>query len=67
MGQNLPSRMDMGMKLAKNSSNHHPPSITHSKQISQVSEGLLNKTLGEYVDSLLGGWAILQGNHSVMH
>ena len=43
------------------------PSITHSKKISQVSEGLLYESIGENVDSLLGGWAILQGNHSVMH
>jgi hypothetical protein len=36
------------------------PSITHSKQSSQVSEGLLSKALGENICSLLGGWAILQ-------
>ena len=57
MGQNLPSRMDMGLKPAKNSSKS--PSFTHPKQISQVSEGLLYESLGENVTSLLGGWAML--------
>ena len=58
MGQNLPSRMDMGMKPAKNSIKS--PSFTQPKQISQVSEGLLCENLGENVSSLLGGCAILQ-------
>ena len=58
MGQNHPSRMDMGMKPATNSIKY--PSITYHKKISKVSEGLLCKSLGENVVNLLGGWAILQ-------
>ena len=58
MGKNLPSRMDMGLKTAKNS--RKSPSITNPKKISQVNEGLLCESLGENVSSLLSGWAILQ-------
>ena len=58
MGQNLLLRMDMGLKPAKNS--RKSPSITQPNQISQVSEGLLCESLGENVDTLLSGWAILQ-------
>ena len=57
MGQNLPSRIEMGMKPAINSIKS--PSITYPKPISQVSEGLLCESLGENVGSLLSGWAIL--------
>ena len=57
MGKNFRSRMDMGLKPAKNSSKS--PSITHPKKISQVSEGILCESLGENVSSLLGGCEIL--------
>ena len=58
MGQSLPSRMEMRLKPTKNSSKS--PSIIHPEQISQVSEALLCVSLGENIDSLLDGWAILQ-------
>ena len=58
MGQNLPSRMDMGLKPATNS--NKSSSITHPKKISEVSEGILYESLGEIVSSLLSGWAILE-------
>ena len=58
MGQNLPSRMDMGLKPTKN--RIKSPSFTHPKKISRVGEGLLCENLGENVSSLLGGWEILQ-------
>ena len=58
MGQNLPSRMDMGLKPATNS--RKSPSFTHPKKISKVGEGLLSESLGENISSLLSGWAILQ-------
>ena len=51
MGQNLPSRMDMGLKPGTNSIKS--PSFNHPKKISQVIEGLLCENLGENVGSLL--------------
>ena len=36
------------------------PSLTHPNQISQVGEGLLCESLGKNINSLLGGWEILQ-------
>ena len=50
--------MDMGLELKWY--NRKLPSFTHPKQISQVSEGLLNEILCKNVNSLLGGWEILQ-------
>ena len=43
------------------------PPFNHPKKISQVGEGLLCESLGKNISSLLGGWAILQQNHPVMH
>ena len=40
--------------------NRKLPSFTHPNQISQVGEGLLCEILGKNINSLLGGWAILQ-------
>ena len=64
-GKKIPSRMDMGLDLQLY--NNILPSFTHPKKISQVSEGLLSESLGKNVSSLLGGWAILQWDHPVMH
>ena len=40
--------------------NNKLPCFTHPKKISQVGEGLLCESLGKNINSLLGGWAILQ-------
>ena len=40
--------------------NQKLPSFTHPKKISQVGECLLCEILGKNINSLLGGWAILQ-------
>ena len=65
MGTKPPLKNGHGEKYE---SEYQPsPCVTHSKKGSHIGECLLCEALGEYINSLLCRWEILQRYHPLMH